>query len=66
MKNSLNGIYSQFDIAETNINELDDLMKKILQNKAENTKKRNRPSVTYWKKLSIDIWESCLNALQLE
>lgn len=43
MKNALNGIYSQFDIAETNINEFDDLIKKIVQNKAENTKKKTDP-----------------------
>lgn len=54
MKNALNGIYSQFDIAETNINEFDDLIKKIVQNKAENTKKKQTLS-DLLKKLSIDI-----------
>lgn len=55
MKNSLNGIYTQFDIAETNINELDDLMKKILQNEAENTKNKKQTLSDLLKKLSIDI-----------
>lgn len=54
MKNALNGIYSQFDIAETNINEFDDLIKKIVQNKAENIKKKQTLS-DLLKKLSIDI-----------
>lgn len=54
MKNALNEIYSQFDIAETNINEFDDLIKKIVQNKAENTKKKQTLS-DLLKKLSIDI-----------